>query len=91
MIRSEAEYQAMAARLQEERIRLGAYRAKLISTGLSNEAIKRMTDPMESFIASYRKNWKNGPRRTQGARLYGVFTRAATSPSSRVKCFTFQV
>src|SRR5258707_30204 len=49
MIRNETEYQEASARLTEERNRLTEHRARLRETGLSDEEIKRVIDPMESF------------------------------------------
>jgi ribosome-binding protein aMBF1 (putative translation factor) len=49
MIRNETEYQEASTRLAEERNRLAEHRARLRQTGLSEEEIKRVTDPMESF------------------------------------------
>ena len=49
MIRNEAEYQEACARLAEERNRLADHRARLKEAGLSDEEIKRVIDPMESF------------------------------------------
>jgi ribosome-binding protein aMBF1 (putative translation factor) len=60
MIRSEAEYKESVARLDDERRRLAEHRARLKDAGLSDEEIKRVVDPMESFhlqlveeVASY--------------------------------------
>lgn len=49
MIRNETEYQEATARLAEERARLTEHRARLKQTGLSEEELKRVMDPMESF------------------------------------------
>lgn len=49
MIRNETEYQEAYARLTEERSRLTDHRTRLKEAGLSEEEIKRVTDPMESF------------------------------------------
>src|ERR1035441_456016 len=49
MIRNEAENQHATARLQEERGRLAKHRDRLKTTGLSDEEIKRVIDPIESF------------------------------------------
>jgi hypothetical protein len=49
MIRNEAEYQEASGRLASERNRLTEHRARLRETGLSDEEIKRVIDPMESF------------------------------------------
>jgi len=49
MIRNEAEYQEAANRLIAEKSRLAEHRARLKETGLSEDEIKRVMDPMESF------------------------------------------
>ena len=49
MIRNETVYQEVSARLAEERSRLDDYRSRLKEAGLSEEEIKRVTDPMKSF------------------------------------------
>jgi ribosome-binding protein aMBF1 (putative translation factor) len=62
MIRNEAEYQEASARLAGERQRLADHRVRLKQAGLSDEEIKRVIDPMESFhlqlkeeVASYER------------------------------------
>lgn len=49
MIRNETEYQEAFARLTQERQRLAQHRTRLREAGLSEEEIKRVIDPMESF------------------------------------------
>jgi ribosome-binding protein aMBF1 (putative translation factor) len=49
MIRSEAEYREAAARLEAEQHRLAEHRTRLKATGLSDEEVKRVTDPLMSF------------------------------------------
>lgn len=49
MIRNENEYKEAVARLAEERRRLAEQRTLLRETGLTDEEIKRVVDPMESF------------------------------------------
>jgi ribosome-binding protein aMBF1 (putative translation factor) len=49
MIRSETEYQEASIRLADERNRLAEHRARLKGAGLSDEEVKRVIDPMESF------------------------------------------
>ena len=49
MIRNETEYQEASARLGEERTRLADHRVRLKDAGLSDDEIKRVIDPMESF------------------------------------------
>jgi len=49
MIRSESEYQEACARLNEERTRLAAHRARPGGAGLTDDEVKRVIDPLESF------------------------------------------
>ncbi len=49
MIRNEDEYKEAVARMQEETSRLQNHQASLEKEGLSEEQIKRLTDPMLSF------------------------------------------
>ena len=49
MIRNETEYQKASARLGVERARLDDHRVRLKEAGLSDDEIKRVIDPMESF------------------------------------------
>jgi ribosome-binding protein aMBF1 (putative translation factor) len=49
MIRNETEYKEAVARLAEERDRLTEHRSRLRQAGLSEDEIKRVIDPMESF------------------------------------------
>jgi len=49
MIRNDAEYKEAVARLSAEQDRLAEHRARLKEAGLSDEEIKRVTDPMEAF------------------------------------------
>ncbi len=49
MVRNEAEYQEAVKRLAAEQSRLADHRARLKEAGLSEEEIKRVIDPMESF------------------------------------------
>ncbi|HEY3738691.1 MAG TPA: helix-turn-helix transcriptional regulator [Bryobacteraceae bacterium] len=49
MIRSENEYQEASKRLAEERQRLTEHRRRLEKSGLADDEIKRVVDPMESF------------------------------------------
>jgi hypothetical protein len=49
MIRDETEYKDAVNRLADERIRFEEHRTRLRETGLSEEEIKRVIDPMESF------------------------------------------
>lgn len=49
MIRNEVEYKEAVARLDGERHRLAEHRSRLKEAGLSDEEVKRVVDPMESF------------------------------------------
>ena len=49
MIRNDAEYKEAVARLAAEQERLAEHRTRLKAAGLSDEEIKRVTDPIEAF------------------------------------------
>jgi ribosome-binding protein aMBF1 (putative translation factor) len=49
MIRNETEYQEASERLAQEWQRLAEHRSRLKATGLADEEIKRVIDPLESF------------------------------------------
>lgn len=49
MIRNESEYKEAVGRLADEQKRLTEHRVRLKEAGLSDEEIKRVIDPMESF------------------------------------------
>lgn len=49
MIRNETEYREAVERLTAERARLADHRAQLKANGLSDDEVKRVMDPMESF------------------------------------------
>lgn len=66
MIRNEAEYKEAVTRLKEERARLESHREKLRETGLSDEEIKRVTDPMESFHLQLREEVQSYERLLRG-------------------------
>jgi hypothetical protein len=55
MIRNETEYQEAVRRLSEEQTRLGEHCARLKGTGLSDEELKRIMDPMESFFLQFKE------------------------------------
>jgi ribosome-binding protein aMBF1 (putative translation factor) len=55
MIRNESEYKEAVGRLTEEQKRLAEHRARLKEAGLSEEEIKRVIDPMESFHLQLRE------------------------------------
>ena len=64
MIRNETEYQEAIARLSEEQERLAQYRSKLKE--LTNEEIKRVIDPMESFQLQLREEVESYERLKRG-------------------------
>ena len=66
MIRNEAEYQEASARLASERSRLAEHRARLKETGLSDEEIKRVIDPMEAFHLQLREEVESYERLKRG-------------------------
>ncbi len=55
MIRNETEYKQAVRRLAEEEKRLKEHRARLKEAGLSNDEIKRVVDPMQSFHLQLRE------------------------------------
>ena len=66
MIRNEAEYQEASTRLASERNRLNEHRARLKQTGLSDEEIKRVIDPMESFHLQLKEEVESYERLKRG-------------------------
>lgn len=66
MIRNETEYREAAARLKEERERLQAHRCALREAGLSDEEIKRVCDPMESFHLQLKEEVESYERLSRG-------------------------
>jgi ribosome-binding protein aMBF1 (putative translation factor) len=66
MIRNETEYQEASARLADERNRLADHHARLKETGLSDEEIKRATDPMESFHLQLKEEVESYERLKRG-------------------------
>src|SRR6202046_1525055 len=66
MIRNETEYQEASARLTDERNRLAEHRARLKGAGLSDEEIKRVTDPMESFHLQLKEEVESYERLKRG-------------------------
>ena len=66
MIRNEAEYQNASARLKEEQVRLAEHRARLQATGMSEEEIKRVIDPIESFHLQLREEVESYERLKRG-------------------------
>jgi ribosome-binding protein aMBF1 (putative translation factor) len=55
MIRNEAEYQEASKRLDDETQRLEEHRARLKETGLNDDEIKRVIDPLSSFHLQLRE------------------------------------
>lgn len=66
MIRNETEYQEASARLAEERKRLAEHRARLKKTGLSDEEVKRVIDPIESFHLQLKEEVESYERLKRG-------------------------
>jgi len=66
MIRNETEYQEASTRLMGERNRLTEHRARLREAGLSDEEIKRVIDPMESFHLQLKEEVENYERMKRG-------------------------
>ena len=66
MIRNEAEYQVASARLLDERNRLAEHRARLKSTSMSDEEIKRVIDPIESFHLQLKEEVESYERLKRG-------------------------
>ena len=55
MIRNEDEYQEASKRLDDETLRLEQHRARLKETGLNEDEIKRVIDPLASFHLQLRE------------------------------------
>src|SRR5487761_2448743 len=66
MIRHETEYQEASKRLAEERSRLASLRLKLKDSGLDDEEIRRVIDPMESFHLQLREEVESYERLKRG-------------------------
>lgn len=66
VIRNEAEYQLASARLLEERNRLAEHRDRLKVTGLVDEEIKRVIDPIESFHLQLKEEVESYERLKRG-------------------------
>ena len=66
MIRNETEYQEASARLAVERTRLADHRIRLDQAGLSDEEIKRVVDPMESFHLQLKEEVESYERMKRG-------------------------
>lgn len=81
MIRSETEYQEAVKRLSEEQTRLADHRARLKETGLTEDEIKRVVDPMESFYLQFKEEVESYERLKRGE-FEGARQLARTWPSS---------
>ena len=66
MIRNEAEYQLASARLLEERNRFAEHRARLKNANMSDEEIKRVIDPIESFHLQLKEEVESYERLKRG-------------------------
>ena len=66
MIRNETEYKEAVARLAEERNRLGEHRSRLKESGLTDDEIKRVIDPMESFHLQLKEEVESYERLKRG-------------------------
>jgi ribosome-binding protein aMBF1 (putative translation factor) len=66
MIRNETEYQEASARVADERNRLADHRMRLKEAGLSDEEIKRVSDPMESFHLQLKEEVESYERLKRG-------------------------
>ena len=66
MIRNETEYKEAVARLAEERNRLGEHRSRLKESGLTDEEIKRVIDPMELFHLQLKEEVESYERLKRG-------------------------
>ena len=66
MIRNEAEYQEASARVADERQRLADHRVRLKEAGLSEEEIRRVIDPMESFHLQLKEEVESYERLKRG-------------------------
>src|SRR5271166_2056009 len=66
MIRNETEYQEASTRLADERSRLAEHRIRLKETGLSDDEIKRVIDPMESFHLQLKEEVESYERLKRG-------------------------
>ena len=66
MIRNDTEYQEASVRLNDERKRLIDLAARLKETGLSDEDIKRVVDPLESFHLQLKEEVESYERLKRG-------------------------
>ena len=66
MIRNENEYKEAVTRLDEEQTRLKQHRRRLKESGLSDEEIKRVVDPIESFHLQLKEEVESYERLKRG-------------------------
>jgi len=66
VIRNESEYREALTRMEEERKRLADHRARLKHTGLSQQEVKRVMYPMESFQLQLREEVEGYERVRRG-------------------------
>lgn len=66
MIRNETEYKEAVNRLTEERRRLNEHRVRLKESGLSDDEMKRVLDPIESFHQQLREEVESYERLLRG-------------------------
>jgi ribosome-binding protein aMBF1 (putative translation factor) len=66
MIRNDAEYREAVERLAAEQARFAEHRARLRDMGLSEDEIKRVTDPMESFRLQFSEEVESYERLKRG-------------------------
>jgi DNA-binding XRE family transcriptional regulator len=66
MIRNEVEYQEASVRLAEEQKQLVEHRTRLKEAGLTEEEIKRVIDPIESFHLQLREEVESYERLKRG-------------------------
>lgn len=77
MIRNETEYREAVARVAQERTRLTEHRERLREAGLTEDEVKRVMDPMESFHLQFVEEVESYERLKRGefaelANLRGV-------------------
>jgi ribosome-binding protein aMBF1 (putative translation factor) len=66
VIRNQTEYQNASVRLEQEQIRLAEHRARLSATGMADDEIKRVIDPMESFHLQLKEEVQSYERLKRG-------------------------
>jgi ribosome-binding protein aMBF1 (putative translation factor) len=66
MIRNEAEYPDASERLKEAQVRLAEHRTRLQATGMTEDEIKRVIDPIDSFHLQLREEVESYERLKRG-------------------------